>query len=415
MKVFYHISIVLLLCLALSDAVAQIPAVKTLRTYVEGNETSYPAIELDGPDRIVVEFDCIGDNIPDLEYSVVHCYSDGKPSDLQPSEYISGFESNSLTDYFPSMGTSVGYVNFRIALPNDNVQMLLSGRYMVNVFLAGHRDSIVAQTSFLVYEQLATITAEVVKPQTSVNERYAHDIRLTVDCSDLGVNDVFRELSLDVVQNGCPYASLTGLKPKYIVAGQLVYSYAGDMLMAGGNEFRRLDLRYLKQTAINYNMVEYIAPYFHVTTPTDEIRAFKPYFTETDQNGQYVIYAYSVNRNQDDFYRSADYAYVHPTLATDPVLDGDVFVCGAFNNWQLDSTNIMRYNFQAKRYESDLFLKQGVYDYMYVCRSYYDGKVDMERFEGSHSQTGNSYIFTLFYNPVAGDYERLVGVVWVDN
>ena len=415
MKVFYHISIVLLLCLALSDAVAQIPAVKTLRTYVEGNETSYPAIELDGPDRIVVEFDCIGDNIPDLEYSVVHCYSNGKPSDLQPSEYISGFESNSLTDYFPSMGTSVGYVNFRIALPNDNVQMLLSGRYVVNVFLAGHRDSIVAQTSFLVYEQLAVINAEIVKPQTSVNERYAQDVRLNVDYSDLPVNDIFNELSLNVLQNNCPYASRIGLKPKYIMGDQLVYSYPGDLLMAGGNEFRRLDLRYLKQTQINYNTVDYVAPYFHVTTPADESRAFKPYFTETDQNGQYVVYAYSVNKNQDDFYRSADYAFVHPTLNVEPVLDADVYVCGAFNNWQLDSTNIMRYNFQAKRYEADLFLKQGVYDYIYVCKSYYDGKVDLERFEGSHSETGNSYMFTLFYNPVAGDYERLVGVAWLDN
>ncbi len=143
--------------------------------------------------------------------------------------------------------------------------------------------------------------------------------------------------------------------------------------------------------------------------------AIKPYFTETDQNGQYVVYAYSVNKNQDDFYRSADYAFVHPTLNVEPVLDADVYVCGAFNNWQLDSTNIMRYNFQAKRYEADLFLKQGVYDYIYVCKSYYDGKVDLERFEGSHSETGNSYMFTLFYNPVAGDYERLVGVAWLDN
>ena len=388
------------------------PVVGTLRAYVEGDETSLPVIELNSDDRIVVEFDCLTSRILDLEYSVTHCDRNGQPSDLQPSEYLSGFAVNAVTDYAPSSGTTTDYVNYRICLPNSDVQMLLSGRYNVAVFMAGHPDSVVAQASILVYEQLAGIEAEVAKPTGSVSERHAQDVRLSVDCSGLMVNDVFNELNVSILQNGCPYTSRTDLKPKQIVGNRLVYSYAGDLLMAGGNEFRRLDLRYLRQAPINYNRVDYVAPHFHITPPADESRAFKPYFSETDQNGQYIVYAQSVTNN-DDHYRTADYVYVHPTLETEPVLDGDVFVCGAFCNWQLSSDNQMRYNFAAKRYEGDLRLKQGVYDYIYVCRTYHDGKVDMERFEGSHSATANNYLFLVFFRPSTADYEQLVGAAWI--
>ena len=400
------------LCVAAQDAL-QPPVVGTLRTYVEGSETSLPIIELNGEDHIMVEFDCMTSRILDLEYSLVHCDRNGRPSDLQPSEYLSGFAVNSVRDYAPSSGTTVEYVNYRITLPNNDVQMLLSGRYEVKIFHSGQPDNVVAETSFLVYEQLVGIDAEVAKPTGSVSERHAQDVRLSVECGDLPVNDVFNELNVSVIQNGCPYTSRTDLKPKQIVGGKLVFSYAGDLLIPGGNEFRRLDLRYLRQAPINYNQVDYVAPYFHITPPIDESRAFKPYFSETDQNGQYMVYAHSVTNN-DDHYRTADYVYAHPTLETEPVLDGDVFVCGMFCNWQLNRENQMQYNFAAKRYEGNLMLKQGVYDYIYVCRTYHDGKVDMERFEGSHSATANNYLFLVFFRPATADYEQLVGAAWIE-
>lgn len=389
------------------------PQVRTLRTHVEGDETSFPIISLESDDHIVVEFDCLADTPADLEYSLQHCFNCGAPTDLLPTEYIEGFNVNPVSDYWPSVGTVVGYYNYRITLPNDNVRMLLSGRYVLNVFEAGHPEKVVARTTFLVYEQLVTIEAEVRKPEHS--DRTEQEVRLSIDANGLPLNNVLEDLKVDIVQNGCPYTSRTGLKPKYIAADKLIYAQAGDLTMPGGNEFRRLDLRYLRQAPINYNTVEFIGGNFHVTTPTDEIRAFKPYFTEEDQNGQFVVYANQVNKSFDDFHRSADYAFAHPTLTTEPVLDGDVFVCGAFNNWLLDSTNMMRYNFSAKRYEADLLLKQGVYDYIYVCRSYYNGAVDTERFEGSHAETENSYIFLVFYYPAAAEYEQLVGVLKIGN
>lgn len=391
------------------------PNVHTLRTYVEGDEMSFPLIDLYGEERVVVEFDCLFASILDLEYTIQHCSNNGTPSDLQPSEYIEGFNVNSITNYESSINTKTNYVNYRIAFPNDDVKMLLSGRYIVTIFEAGNPENVVARTTFLVYEQLATINVTIIKPQTAHNERHAHDIRISADYSNIHVTDVFAELNLDILQNGNIRAGRQGLKPRQISGTQLVYSYASDLFLPGGNEFRMLDLRYLQKNTINYNRVEYIAPFFHVTPPADKSRAFEPYFNQYDQNGQYLIYANSVNKQFDDYYRTSDYAFVHNTLETEPVLDGDVFIYGAFNNWQLDSTNMMQYNFDTKRYESNLFLKQGVYDYMYVVKNAYTQQIDLERFEGSHAATSNNYLFLLFYKPTTADYEQLIGALQIDN
>jgi len=131
--------------------------VHILRTYVEGDETSYPIIELGGNERVMIEFDILSSNIADLEYNLRHCSADGTPSSLLPAEYANGFTLNPITDYAPSVNTMVEYINYRIGFPNDEVQMLLSGCYVVDIFYAGRPDSLVARTSFLVCEQLATI------------------------------------------------------------------------------------------------------------------------------------------------------------------------------------------------------------------------------------------------------------------
>ena len=80
------------------------PYVHTLRTYVEGDETSFPLIELNSGGRVIVEFDILDSNIADLEYSLRHCNSDGTPSNLLPAEYANGFTINAITDYSPSVG-----------------------------------------------------------------------------------------------------------------------------------------------------------------------------------------------------------------------------------------------------------------------------------------------------------------------
>jgi hypothetical protein len=87
-----------------------------------------------------------------------------------------------------------------------------------------------------------------------------------------------------------------------------------------------------------------------------------------------------------------------------------MYVSGAFNNWEFNSTNLMSYNPDAKAYESIILLKQGWYNYEYVFRR--DGSDDSvaSRFEGSHYETENDYTVLIYYRNPRERYDRIIGV-----
>lgn len=386
----------------------QAPALRTLHTYIDGNELSYPVLMLGGDNTIAIDFDYMGNNIVDLEYTVVHCDNHGQPSDLQPSEYINGFVTNSVTDYWHSINTTFDYVNYRINLPNDNVELLQSGCYMVKIFKAGKPDSLVAQTMFMAFEQLVDINAEVRRPIAADYRNTHHELLLNVDVAGIDVINPTQEIEVVVIQNGCPYTAVSLTTPKHINGSQLVYAQQSDLFVEANNEYRLLDLRFEKRSMINTNVVEFFAPYYHVTTPVDKPRAHQPYFSENDRNGHFMVYA---NRTT-DHNRAADYVIAHLSLNTNqPIFDGDVYVVGAFNGWQLTPFNKMEYDFSEHQYRSQMVLKQGIYDYMYAVKNSYTDEVEFSRFEGSHFETENQYQIMVFYRGNTADCQRLVGYV----
>ena len=63
-----------------------------------------------------------------------------------------------------------------------------------------------------------------------------------------------------------------------------------------------------------------------------------------------------------------NYANVNFALASSRV-NGDVYVTGAFNNWNLNQENKMQYDSAQRIYTSRIMLKQGWYDYQYLVKS----------------------------------------------
>jgi hypothetical protein len=380
--------------------------VKTLRTYVEGNETAYPVIELGTENQIRIEFDCFDDHYWDIDYQVVHCNSKDQPSELMTDEYMSGFETNRVSDYASSINTTFQYINYRLLLPNDDVKLLVSGNYEVRFFKTGYPDSLIAITHFMVYESIVSVKAEVVRPLGAGVENTSQEIKLTLNYNDFSIQDVFSELQVSILQNNCPLRALSDLKPVFVRDNELVYAYNGENMLPGGNEFRVIDTRSLKYKASSTNVTEYLAPYYHITPRPEESRSFKRYFSDQDINGQYFIYAdYAY-----DYYKAADYAFVHPVLLmAEPLLDGNIYVFGGFNDWQLNDEYKMQYNFNTHQYEGNFLLKQGYYNYIFVSKNNYTGEVDLQRFEGSHDETENNYSIYVFYKGMTDRFQRLVG------
>jgi len=380
--------------------------ISMLRAYVKGNELSYPVIEFNSGDQILCEFDDRSPNSNDYYYEVVQCDNDWKKSQLFPSDYLDGFDINPITNYEYSVNTLVSYVHYQIDIPNDDLQLKVSGNYQVDIFEGNNREKLVAVCRFSVYESVVAIQAEINRPLGAGLENTSQEIKLTLQHDDLPLNDPFSEIKVMIVQNYRADRVLTNLKPVFIRDNELVYSFSGDNLMLGGNEFRSFDIRTVKRLAENVNDIKYVDTMYQVQLRLDESRSYMKYFWEQEMNGNYLIYL----DNGYDYYKTADYVWVHFTLdLPQPFLDGSVYVFGNLTNWECSPAGKLSYNADSKQYQGVMLLKQGYYNYEYVYRNTYTGEVDEPVIEGTHYETENNYLIYVYYRNLSMNFDRLVG------
>ena len=89
----------------------------------------------------------------------------------------------------------------------------------------------------------------------------------------------------------------------------------------------------------------------------------------------------------------------------------NVFLVGAFNEWQL----LPEYEMINENglYKITIPLKRGVYDYQYVTADVINGKIQIDDWvvlEGNNWEAKNEYHIFLYYNdPNFGGYERIIG------
>ena len=66
-------------------------------------------------------------------------------------------------------------------------------------------------------------------------------------------------------------------------------------------------------------------------------------------------------------------------------------------------------------YETSLFLKQGYYDYSYLTRNPDGSNGSFENTEGNFFETENNYTILVYYRPLGGRTDELVGFTRVNS
>jgi hypothetical protein len=118
-------------------------------------------------------------------------------------------------------------------------------------------------------------------------------------------------------------------------------------------------------------------------------------------------------------YRNEFATYLNVTFSIRPPDEhfGDIFLTGAFNNWEL----LPEYRMENRGgiYTKTVSLKRGVYDYQYVAASVTGGKItndDWIILEGNFWETSNNYYIFIYYNdPNYGGYDRIIGYVQINS
>lgn len=387
------------------------PNVRTVMLHPKGWPLAPPFIQLDDQESILeLHFDILDSSLGNFMYSLIHCDHDWQQSELDPQEYIDGPPEDYLNEYDYSRNTYQKYIHYALEIPNFNMRITRSGNYVLKVFDSETKGLLLTRR-FCVTEDILNVDVKV-KQATMVKQRYSHqEIDFTIATNGYVLTNPYQDLHVVILQNHSWSNPLTGLDPRFVKQNILDYDYDGPNAMEGGNEFRILDIKNTRFTGMGVEKVTYGGGENHAYLEADKSRLSKTYLQNRDINGWFFI--------QNDLFGgeghvSADYVTAHFSLRQQQALsDGDVYVYGALTDWKIKPEAKMTFNQVALQYESSLYIKQGIYNYIYAFVK--DGEIqpDFTRFEGSHFQTENEYSVLVYHRQMGWDYDRLLRITTV--
>ncbi|MFN5025283.1 MAG: DUF5103 domain-containing protein [Bacteroidota bacterium] len=366
----------------------------------------YPIITLGTDEQLTLGFDMLTNNNEFFQYTIIHCDEQWRPTPMQQTEYIRGVTFDNVNNWKFSSNTFIRYVHYDIVLPNENMRPMIAGNYVVKVYRNFDEDDLVLTRRMLVLNNAVSIEARVV-PSTLAQYRFSkQEITFNVNYKGFSIIDPFNDVKVVILQNGRWDNALTGIKPQFIRDQVLEYNNFEQALFPGGNEFRFFDFRSLRQVSPNVRSKTFDSMY-HVFLNYEESRGSKQYFQYIDNNGRRIL----GNREGVNFNLDGDYADVNfYLLSMDPVTTGEVYVFGEFTDWKLLPEYRMYYNKNRGRYDLNVLLKQGRYEYLYAIKNKGSEVPDEVYFEGSHSNTENEYLILIYHRHIQFKYDELIGV-----
>ena len=90
-----------------------------------------------------------------------------------------------------------------------------------------------------------------------------------------------------------------------------------------------------------------------------------------------------------------------------------MYLFGMFSDWEIKPGFKMISNDSKTRFKGSVKIKQGFYNYSYVVVK--PGQRPDESFlEGSYNQTENRYDILVYFRPVGGRYDQVLGYAEID-
>ncbi len=383
------------------------PEIKSVQFYSSEEDYTLPMLTLGSDEEVILKFDDLSEGTASYNYTILHCDADWNESFVMQNEYLDGLTDNPLEDFALNFNTTVGFMNYRLTLPNDRVKFNYSGNYILCIYEGDNRENLVLTRRFFVLEPKVTVKGLVKRATFDPYLGSNQEVDFAVFHELLRLDDPFQEIKVTMLKNRCWDMSISGLKPRFVKKQELDYDYDEQNVFPGGNEFRYFDMRSWEYTGENVARIEEFNNYYHVTLARDEIRSNKKFFQYAEMNGRFSVESQDRIEDPDT---DCDYGFVHFRLAVPtPLVGGAVYVYGDLTDWTCSEQNKMEYNSELKEYQLSLLLKQGYYNYEYVYVHNGETKVDESVLEGSFFETENEYQILVYYKALSGRYDRLVG------
>ena len=370
-----------------------------LRTFQENN---FSAIIPLGT-VLELSFDDLDNDNKEYQYKIQHMTHDWQPSRLLSSQYIDGFDQNNINTINNSFNTFQNYTHYSVQIPNRNSVITKSGNYLLSVL--NEEDEVVFTRRFVLYENEVSLGVNVSRSRNAKALQTQQTVEFVVNHPKLRINNPSQEVNVVILKNENWNETITGLQPTFFQQNVLRYSYNNNTNFWGGNEYLNFDTKIIRNNSLNVVKVERKDIFHHYLYPND-IKTFQTYRYNPDINGQFAIRTLEGNNTATE----ADYAMMHFTLLSEePFSDKEVYVYGAFNNFEIEEENKLYYYSNTNSYVGTILLKQGFYNYSYVTVDK-NNFIDKNEIMGSFFETENEYKVLVYFKAFGALYDRVVGV-----
>ncbi len=378
--------------------------IKTIQLYPVGNEIGYPIISIPSNEQLILAFDVLSDDAPYLNYQIQHYSYNWEKADLNPIQFIKGFASGSIDDYAFSFNTQQLYTHYEMVFPNEQTSFIASGNYKIIVYEDSPTEPLF-EKRFYVTEQVVGITGTVNNSVSASRFDSDQQVFFSVDYQQLPINDVRQDFKVNVQQNQREDNAILDLQASQVSAQKLIFENPFRQNFKAGNEFRWFNTRSTRYKTPGVAEIQSNNNPIAVWLIPNEVRHQEDFIRWQDFNGQYII-EHQEGRNPEI---DADYIAVHFSLIPTPeIRNKEVYVFGALTDWKILPEAKLNWNAKQKLLQSELYLKQGHYDYQFVTKDA-EG-ISTSDTEGSFYQTRNNYVVYVYYSPFGARYDRLVGV-----
>lgn len=377
------------------------PQIKTVRLYPDvGNLKDYlqsPATLLQ-QQNLLLEFDDLQENRNNYYVKLIHCNYDWTKSNLMDLDFLENFNENPITDYSYSLNTHTPYVHYRYVVP----PVKIPGNYLLIVYRDEPTDIILSKR-MMIYQNQLMLSIENQFAGSGTLQNGKQVFQFNVSYKNIEILNPLETVHVTLRQNQRWDNAKTNLPPYFIRddVSQLDYRMLEpNQQFDGGSEFRFVDFRSLNSPGQNTAKLNRLIKPYELYVAVDDSRANEAYSQYLDINGNYL----TENFDAAEPAITGNYAYVNFMLKS-PFLNGeDIFVVGAFNNYQQNPESKM--NYMDGYYESRQFLKQGLYNYRYEVKSDKPSKTSIE---GNHFETENMYEVLIYYRPFRPNADLLLG------
>jgi hypothetical protein len=379
------------------------PQVKSLQVVVNQDWLSPAVMRLGKDDVLNVAFDELSHQYHRYIYKLEHCEADWIPSEeLFESEWLEGFNDNTIDDYENSVNTTVAYTHYWLQIPNDRCRLKLSGNYKLHVFDEDNDNEEIFVVEFMVTEQTMNLDLSVTT-NTDIDLNASHQqVSMNLSYGRWQVTSPEDQIQTVVMQN--QRAARWNVSPNFQTPSgniNLSWTHNRELIFEAGNEYHKFEVLDVTHPTMGVDFIRWDGTYYQVFPFTNEPRP--NYIYDEDANGAFYI-RNSDNRENDI---ASDYVWVHYRLKAPRLPEGKVIVDGQWTTDDNIFNYVMAYDEEEGMYHTKILQKQGYYSYQYLWLRD-DGTTTFVPSEGCFYQTENRYQAYAYFKGIGERTWRLV-------